>query len=139
LSISWDEYFLDIAEKVAAKATCPVKMVGAVFVAGDTHSVLSLGYNGAPRKTKHCDKCDGRKPGERSEVCRAVHAELNAIFNAALNGICLRGSDLYITCSPCKDCARAIVQVGAKYVHWRGDYPDEAYRELFNEAGVHYW
>lgn len=133
---SWDDYFLAIADTVSSKATCQVKKVGTVFVAPDTHSVLSLGYNGSPRGTKHCDRCVDREMGKDTHLCRAVHAEMNAIFNAALNGVCLKDSVAYSTLSPCQKCAEAYIQVGCKRVVYMEAFVNKDFIPLFVEAKV---
>lgn len=133
----WGRYFLQMAEFVSTRSTCPTKQVGAVLVDPESKSVLSMGYNGSPRGTTHCgSECSDRKHGENTDVCRAVHAESNAIYNAAHNGIRLKGSDIYCTLSPCINCARAIIQVGVERVVFSHEsaYP-EALREL-EEAGI---
>lgn len=114
--IGWDEYFLKLAQVAALRSTCPVRQVGAVFV-GQNSSILSIGYNGAPRGTEHCgEDCLNRRHGESIELCKAVHAEANAIYNAAANGMSLQNSILYCTLSPCINCAKAIIQVGVQKV-----------------------
>jgi dCMP deaminase len=118
----WDSYFLNIAKAVSLRATCPVASVGAVFVDSDSKSILSIGYNGAPRGTPHCDRCNDRKMGENKHFCKAVHAEMNAIFNAALNAVCLKGSTLYSTVSPCYKCSQGLIQVGTKRVVYIENY-----------------
>lgn len=133
----WDKYYILIAEQVAERSTCPVRQVGAVFVNPNTKSILTVGYNGAPRGTQHCgEACATRSHGKNQELCRAVHAEVNAIYNAALNGVGLDGCVVYSTLSPCLTCARAIIQVGAKEVYYQyaSAYPDAIY--LLGEAGI---
>lgn len=132
---SWERYFLEIAVSVSRRATCPVRSVGAVFVNPDTDSILSVGYNGAPRGTAHCGSgCATRKQGENQSVCRAVHAETNAIYNAALNGVNLNGSDVYLTLSPCENCSKALIQVGVLSVTYleTSSYP----LDWLDEAGI---
>lgn len=133
----WDEYFLHMAEFIATRSTCPTKQVGAIFVEPTSKFVLSMGYNGSPRGTKHCGKqCASRKHGENTSACRAVHAEANAIFSAAYNGVGLRGSDVYCTLGPCQDCAQAIIQVGAKRVVFLNDSAYPEVLQLLEEAGI---
>ena len=117
--VGWDKYYLMIAQTVATRATCPVINVGAVFVNPNTNSILSVGYNGAPRGATHCgEACENRLMGENSDKCRAVHAEANAIYTAALNGVSLNGSIAYTTLSPCLKCAQALIQVGVSEVYF---------------------
>lgn len=125
--LGWDDYFLKIAQVAALRSTCPVRQVGAVFV-GENHSILSLGYNGSPRGTEHCgEECENRVHGQNINACKAVHAEANAIFNAASNGVSLKGSTLYCTLSPCMNCAKALIQVGVtKIIYGEKSAYDEA-------------
>lgn len=135
--IGWDEYFLKIARVAALRSSCPVRQVGAVFV-GTNQAILSLGYNGSPRGTEHCgEDCENRRHGESSDLCKAVHAEANAIYNAASNGVSLQGSTLYCTLSPCMNCAKALIQVGVtKIVYAEKSAYDEAIPFL-NRATIH--
>ena len=136
---SWDEYFMTIAKQVATRATCPRRSVGAVIVIDKR--ILTTGYNGAPRGLQHCP------PGGellewplgclRDGHCiRAVHAEQNAILQAALNGVSTRGATLYVTCQPCNTCAKMIINCGIVKVVVEGDYPDPFAMELFEEAKI---
>lgn len=133
----WDYYFLQIAALAATRATCPVRSVGAVLVNPETKAVLGTGYNGAPIGMPHCNEaCATREHGEKSENCKAVHAENNTIYMAARHGTNPRGSVLYSTLAPCPRCARALIQVGVQKVVYLHDsaYP-EALKEL-ESAGV---
>jgi len=136
---SWDEYFMQIARVVATRATCPRRSVGAVIVY--ERRMLTTGYNGAPRELKHCPP-DGplhdwpRGCMMNGHCVRAVHAEQNAIVQAALNGVSTRGATLYVTCQPCNGCAKMIVNAGITKVVFDGDYPDEFAMEVFREAGL---
>jgi dCMP deaminase len=138
----WDEYFLRMATLAASRATCPVARVGAVFVNPESNSVLTMGYNGAPRGTQHCGiECENRTIGYESYVCKAVHAEQNAIYNAALNGVKLIRSHVYTTISPCLDCARALIQVGVKNVTFSKRYTHNAGMDMLQEGNINinYW
>ncbi|MBM3495628.1 MAG: dCMP deaminase family protein [Armatimonadetes bacterium] len=134
---SWDEYFMDIARVVATRATCPRRSVGAVIVRD--RRILTTGYNGAPRGLGHCPP-DGplhdwpRGCMQNGHCIRAVHAEANAIVQAALNGVSTRDATLYVTCQPCNHCAKIIVNAGIRKVVFDGDYPDEFAMEVFREA-----
>ena len=135
--VEWDPFFLGMAKYVSQRGTCPTRQVGAVIVDAETNSVLSVGYNGSPRGTSHCgEDCAQRKMGENPKVCKAVHAELNAIFNAAFNGVKVRDSKLYVTVSPCLSCARAIIQSGVSEVVASGKSPYDRAIELLKEGGV---
>jgi len=98
---------------VAQRSTCPSRRVGAIIINPETYSVIATGYNGAPRGMPHCDeRCLERIPGEDWDKCRAVHGEMNAILNAAYNGHSTRNACIYLTCTPCTQCASAIINAG---------------------------
>jgi dCMP deaminase len=104
--------------------------------------LLSTGYNGAPRGTAHCldvgclrDQL-GVPSGERHELCRAIHAEQNAIIQAAVHGVAIEGATLYCTHRPCILCAKMLINCGVKEIHFLEGYPDELSSALFAEAGV---
>lgn len=138
---NWTEYFVVLAHQISSRATCPVRKVGAVFVNPQTHNILTVGYNGSPRGLSHCgDACKKRRQGEGSDQCKAIHAEANAIYNAAFNGTNLNGSVAYLTLNPCLGCARAMIQVGVKEVcfgQYHPSYGDAL--DLLDEAGVSYY
>lgn len=134
---SWDDYFFGMAKVVASRATCPSRQVGCVVVDEDTKQILSTGYNGAPRGTPHCTSaCQDRSSGSDYRKCRAIHAELNAVLNAAFNGVSLRGGVMYLTTTPCVFCSRAIVQAGIKEVRAMSKYPHEDALELLRIGGI---
>ena len=124
---SWKEYFFSICELVATRSTCIRKDVGCIIVSEDKR-ILATGYNGAPRKTKHCteETClrKNEKSGEGLHKCKAVHAEQNAIAQAAEYGIPLKNSILYCTDKPCYICIKIIINAGIKTVYYKKDYPD---------------
>lgn len=138
---SWDEYFMEITKLVATRATCLRRKVGAIIVK-DRH-ILSTGYNGPPRGVKHCDELGGClrdrlnvPSGERMEISRAVHAEQNAIIQAAKLGINIEGADMYVTNQPCFICAKMIINAGIKRVIVNEGYPDKFAEEILKEAKV---
>lgn len=137
---SWDEYFMKIALLVSERATCERHHVGAVIV--KNKKIISTGYNGAAAGCKDCLElgCLRNKlnipSGTRTEVCRAIHAEQNAIIQAGLHGESTRGATLYCTHSPCILCAKVIVNAGIKKVIFCGDYADKNFKKLFKEAGL---
>jgi dCMP deaminase len=110
--LSWDDYFIDIAKVAAKRATCPRKSVGAVIVRNKT--LLSTGYNGSPRGLPHCTEsgCEMRDMGGRQSCVRTVHAEANAIAQAARTGTSIEGATIYTTASPCYDCLKLIINAG---------------------------
>ncbi len=139
---SWDEYFLKIAMLVSERSTCLRHHVGAVVV--KDKQILTTGYNGAVKGvtdclTKGCMRDELKiASGTRHEICRAVHAEQNAIAQAALHGINIKGATLYCTHSPCLICAKLMVNSGIIRVVTYNIYPDKMYQDLFNEAKVEF-
>ncbi|RPJ61413.1 MAG: dCMP deaminase family protein [Dehalococcoidia bacterium] len=139
---SIDEYFLKIACVVAERATCVRHHVGAVAVR-DKH-ILSTGYNGAAAGVRDCLELGCLRDelkipsGTRHEICRGIHAEQNAIIQASLHGVSLEGSTLYCTHSPCILCAKMLVNARIKRFVSFGKYADNAFVELFKEAGIKY-
>lgn len=137
---SWDEYFLEMAKLVSKRSTCLRRHVGAVIV--KDKRILATGYNGAPSGLEHCLDigCLREKlnvpSGQRHELCRALHAEQNAIIQAAVHGTPLKGSILYLTNQPCIICAKMIINAGIKEIVTAGDYPDEMAKEFLKQAGV---
>jgi dCMP deaminase len=136
---SWDVYFMQIAHLVKTRATCPRRSVGAVLVRD--RQILSTGYNGAPSGLPHCphegDKTDWPGGCLRAGHCiRALHAEQNALLQAAKLGVACAGSDIYVTCQPCSGCAKMLINGGVSRVIYEGDYPDEFTWELFRDAGT---
>ena len=137
---SWDGYFLEMAFLVAKRSTCLRRQVGAVLV--KDKRILATGYNGAPKGIEHCldigclrEKL-GVPSGERHELCRALHAEQNAIIQAAVYGTPLKGSILYLTNQPCIICAKMIINAGIEEVIIGGDYPDEMAKDFLTKAKV---
>ncbi len=125
---------------VARRSTCLRRQVGAVIV--KENRILCTGYNGAPAGLRHCLDVGclreryGVPSGERHELCRGLHAEQNAIIQAALHGISIRGGILYVTHQPCVLCAKMICNAEIREVFFLGAYPDRLALELFREAGV---
>jgi len=138
----WNEYFLKMAFLVAERSTCRRHHVGAVIVRDK--KILTTGYNGAARGVKDCIELGclrderGIPSGERHEICRAIHAEQNAIIQAALHGINITDSTIYCTHSPCILCAKIIVNSRIMRFVTCGNYADKNFIELFKEAGVEY-
>ncbi|TFF87798.1 MAG: dCMP deaminase family protein [Promethearchaeota archaeon] len=123
--ISIEEYFMKIAEVVSQRSTCIKRKVGAVLVK-DSH-IISTGYNGAPSGFKHCtfETClrQNLKSGEKPELCRGVHAEINCIIQAAIHGTSIRGNTtLYSTTFPCMTCLKLIINAGIKKLVYKEDY-----------------
>ena len=137
---SWETYFMDITEQVATRSTCLRRAVGAVVV--KDKRMLTTGYNGAPSGTRHCKEtgCLREKlniaSGERHELCRGIHAEQNAIIQAALHGVSIKDSTLYCTNLPCSICAKMIINAGVKKIIYQTGYADDLSREMLTEARV---
>ena len=138
---SWDEYFMEITELVAKRSTCLRRKVGAVVV--KDKRILTTGYNGPPTGLKHCDELGGClrdklgiPSGERMELSRAVHAEQNAIIQAAKYGISIDGATIYVTNHPCFICAKMLINAGIKRIVYKEGYPDEFAKEILNDAGI---
>lgn len=137
---SWDEYFLELAELIARRSTCLRRNVGAVLVKEDR--IIATGYNGAPRGLHHCldlgclRQEQGIPSGQRYELCRGVHAEQNAIINAAFYGVSTRDTVLYCTNQPCIICARMIINAGIIKVVHQGDFNDILSLQFMQEAGI---
>ncbi|HHW23110.1 MAG TPA: cytidine deaminase [Clostridiaceae bacterium] len=137
---SWDEYFMSIVELVKSRSTCMRRQVGALIV--KDKRILATGYNGAPVGCKHCEEIGCLREelkipsGQRHEICRATHAEQNAIAQAAYSGTSIKDGILYVTAQPCVLCAKLAINAGISKIVFKGDYPDELAMELLKEAGV---
>ncbi|MDR2945304.1 MAG: dCMP deaminase family protein [Candidatus Adiutrix sp.] len=135
----WDEYFMRLAELAATRSTCLRRQVGAVLVAD--RRVLATGYNGAPRGLAHCRETGCLREqqnipsGQRHEICRAIHAEQNAILQAAQYGVAVKNATMYITNQPCAICARLIINLDVLRIIHRQAYPDDFALTLMREAG----
>ncbi|HHT78497.1 MAG TPA: dCMP deaminase family protein [Actinobacteria bacterium] len=138
---SWDEYFISITKTVASRSTCLRRKVGAIIV--KDKRILTTGYNGAPRGVKSCleiGRClreELRVPsGQRHEICRALHAEQNAIIQAAYHGVRITGSSVYSTTQPCVLCAKMMINAGIRKIYYYEEYPDQFSLDLLKEAEV---
>lgn len=138
---SWDEYFMGMAKLTAQRSTCLRRQVGAVIVK-DRH-IIATGYNGAPRGLAHCGQLGGclreqlKVPsGQRHELCRALHAEQNAIIQAATLGQSIEGASIYITHQPCSICSKMIINAGITRIVVDQGYPDELATDMLDEAGI---
>lgn len=137
---SWDEYFSRIALEVATRSTCLRRHVGAVLVLNKR--ILATGYNGAPRGVRHCSETGCLRAthnvpsGERHELCRGLHAEMNALIQAASHGIRVEEATLYSTTFPCSLCAKMLINGGIRRIVAQSDYADSLAKELLFEARV---
>ena len=136
----WDEYFFKIASLVSERSTCLRRRVGAILV--KDKKILASGYNGAPVRIPHCDKigCIRTKlnvpSGERHELCRGLHAEQNALLQAALHGASVKDAVLYSTIQPCIICAKMLINAGIREIVIMGEYPDKMAADFLKEARV---
>jgi len=129
---SWDDYFMNIAHEVACRSTCNRAQVGAVIV--KDKRILTTGYNGSPRGLAHCTEAGCLM--DNGHCVRTLHAEQNAIIQAALHGVSTRGSDIYVTHQPCFLCAKMIINAGIVRIVYDKEYPDDRSRSFLQEAGV---
>jgi len=129
---SWNEYFMNIAKTVATRATCDRKFVGAVIVRD--RIILATGYNGSIRGLPHCDE-EGHMM-EDGHCVRTVHAEANAIVQAARSGVRIDAAELYVTASPCWGCFRLVANAGLKRIVFGEFYRDERAFELAHRLGI---
>ncbi|MEJ2294857.1 MAG: dCMP deaminase family protein [Candidatus Lokiarchaeota archaeon] len=139
--ISKDQYFMKIAEVVKLRSTCLRRSVGAVLVK-NSH-ILSTGYNGAPSGFKHCTSTTcmrvNLKTGEKPELCRGVHAEINCIIQAALHGTSIMGdTTLYTTTFPCMGCLKLLINAGIKRIVYKEPYnmKNNVKMEMIKEANL---
>lgn len=137
---SWDEYFMDITRRVATRSTCLRRDVGAILV--HDKRIIASGYNGGPSGLAHCldigclrEKL-GIPSGQQHELCRGIHAEQNAIIQAARYGVSIEGSVLYCTTQPCTQCTKMLINAGITEIVYAEGYPDDLARELLEESGI---
>lgn len=138
---SWDHYFLTITRQVAERSTCKRAKVGAVIVR--EKNILATGYNGAPAGLAHCTEVgcliyESKTPsGEIEENCyRTIHAEINAIAQAAKNGVSIRDAAIYVTHTPCIHCLKVLINTGIKHIFYERDYKAATVRELLAATDV---
>lgn len=136
----WQAYFLAMALIASTRSTCLRRRVGAVIVSGNR--ILATGYNGSPAGTSHCTDIGclrqtlGIPSGERHEICRGSHAEMNAIAQAASSGTPIKGCTIYCTHEPCSMCSKMLINAGCAKAVYMYPYPDELSRTLRGEAGL---
>ena len=138
--LPWDEYFMQIARLMAERSTCLRRQVGAVIVRDKR--ILATGYNGAPTGMKHCDEVGCLRErlnvpsGKMHELCRGLHAEQNAIIQAAMFGVSIRDAEIYCTNVPCIICAKMLINAETNVVYYLKGYPDELALQMLSEAGL---
>lgn len=135
-----DTYFMRMAELVASRSTCLRRNVGAVIV--KEKRILTTGYNGAPKGLKHCEEVgcirleNNIESGTRHELCRGVHAEQNAVIQAAYFGSSIKDSTIYTTNFPCVLCAKILINAGVREVVYKDDYVDMLSKSILEESGI---
>jgi dCMP deaminase len=136
----WHQYFMEMAYLASTRSTCLRREVGAVIV--KDNQIISTGYNGAPKHIRHCTITGCLREqlkvpsGERHELCRGVHAEQNAVIQAAINGTSIRGASLYCTNQPCVICSKILINAEIKTIYITEPYEDKLAQELLAEAEV---
>jgi len=141
---TWDEYFMNLANVIKSRADCTRRMVGCLIV--KDYRIISTGYNGTPHKIKNCSeggclRCSRRDKGEikgyeYEESCICIHAEQNAIIQAAYLGTSTKGATLYSTTNPCSSCAKMLINAGIIKVICRMEHHDKEGIELLKKAGI---
>lgn len=137
---TWNQYFMEIAVLVAKRSTCLRRAVGAVIV--KHKRVLATGYNGAPSGIRHCAEVGCMREtmqiasGERHELCRGIHAEQNAIIQAAYHGVPIQGATLYCTNLPCSICTKMLINSGIKKIYYQSGYADQLSKDLLEETDI---
>lgn len=137
---TWNQYFMEIAVLVAKRSTCMRRAVGAVIV--KNKRILATGYNGAPSGIRHCVEVGCMREtmqiasGERHELCRGIHAEQNAIIQAAYHGVPIQGAALYCTNLPCSICTKMLINSGIKKIYYQSGYADQLSKDLLEETEI---
>lgn len=137
---SWEDYFMDIAVLVSRRSTCLRRAVGALIV--KDKRILSTGYNGAPSGIRHCGEIGCLREtmniasGQRHELCRGIHAEQNAIIQAAYHGVRIQNSTLFCTNLPCSICTKMLINAGIRKIYYQSGYADELSAGLLAESGI---
>ncbi|MDR0334670.1 MAG: cytidine/deoxycytidylate deaminase family protein [Methanomassiliicoccaceae archaeon] len=135
-----DTYFMGMAQLISTRSTCVRRQVGAVIV--KDKRVLTTGYNGSPKGTMHCEELgcirdqQNIPSGTRHELCRGVHAEQNAVIQAAYFGISIDGATIYTTTYPCSMCAKILINAGIKEIIYAESYMDDLSKKLFEETKI---
>jgi dCMP deaminase len=137
---NWDDYFMEMAQVAKKRSTCMRRAVGAVIV--KDNRILATGYNGAPKGIRHCGETGCLREnlnipsGERHELCKGLHAEQNAIIQAAVFGAAIEGGTVYTTLYPCILCTKMIINSGIKRIVLKEEYNDQLSKELLKESGI---
>lgn len=135
---TWDEYFMEMAQVAAKRSTCLRRSVGAVIV--KNKQILASGYNGTPMGLPHCEEVGCLREqlkvpsGKCHELCRGVHAEQNAITQAAYHGVSVKGGTIYVTHQPCVVCTKMLINAGIERVVYANPYPDKLAQEMMGQS-----
>ncbi|MFH1849458.1 MAG: cytidine/deoxycytidylate deaminase family protein [archaeon] len=130
--VSWETYFMNIAEQVATRSTCDRNQVGAVIVKDKT--ILSTGYNGSIRGMPHCDEVGHDM--DNGHCVATIHAEANAIIQAAKNGVCIDDAEIYVTSIPCWNCFKLIANSGIQRIFYKKFYRDDRAMKVAAQIGI---
>ncbi len=136
----WDHYFMEIAQVISKRSTCLRRSVGAVLV--KDKQILATGYNGTPRGIEHCEKVGCLREelkvpsGQMHELCRGIHAEQNAVIQAAVHGVSVNGATLYCTHQPCVVCTKILINAGIEKIVYKNYYPDKLADEMIKAANI---
>ena len=130
--VNWEQYFMNIAKQVATRSTCDRKHVGAVIARDRT--ILSTGYNGSIRGMPHCDEVGHMM--ENDHCVATIHAEANAVLQAAKNGVMIDKAEVYITASPCWNCFKMVANAGIKKIYYGEFYSDERIFDVAKRLGI---
>ncbi len=136
----WDQYFMEIAHVVSKRATCLRRSVGAVIV--KDKQIVATGYNGTPRNMAHCSEVGCLREqlnvpsGKMHELCRGIHAEQNAVVQAAYHGVSVKGGTVYCTHQPCVVCTKILINAGVSRIVYKNPYPDKLAEEMLESSGI---
>ena len=137
---SWDEYFMEIATVVSKRSTCLRRSVGAVIV--KNRPIVATGYAGTPKDLPHCSEVGCLREqlkvpsGKNHELCRGIHAEQNAVVQAAYHGVSVNGGTLYCTHQPCVVCTKILINAGIKRIVYANPYPDKLAEDMMQSSGI---
>ena len=136
----WDEYFMEIAKVVSKRSTCLRRSVGAVIV--KNKQIVATGYNGTPKDLPHCAETGCLREqlkvpsGKMHELCRGIHAEQNAVVQAAYHGVSVNGGTVYCTHQPCVVCTKILINAGIKRIVYANPYPDKLAEDMMQASGM---
>ena len=136
----WDQYFMEIAKVVSKRSTCLRRQVGALIV--KNKQIVATGYNGSPKDMAHCSETGCLREqlkvpsGQNHELCRGIHAEQNAVVQAAYHGVSVQGGTLYCTHQPCVVCTKILLNAGIRRIVYANPYPDKLAEDMLAASGI---